>query len=227
MWLIYQFNRGDRWDAHRRALWLQEFAGRCLTSIGVEVEAEGEPEEGQFIVSNHLGYVDIIVMASQTPQVFLSNHSVANWPIIGYFVKKAGTLFIDRGRRKEVAEQDAGFAAAIEQGVGMTVYLEGTSTDGAEILPFKSSLLQPVVRNGWSVTPAYLKYECEGGDPATEICWWGDMTFGPHFLNLLGLKRVKASLIYGASREPGNDRKALALEMRDEVLRLRAAVERS
>jgi hypothetical protein len=88
-------------------------------------------------------------------------------------------------------------------------------------------LLQPVVRNGWSVTPAYLKYDCEGGDPATEICWWGDMTFGPHFLNLLGLKRVKASLIYGASREPGNDRKALALEMRDEVLRLRAAVERS
>ncbi|OUW19636.1 MAG: hypothetical protein CBD18_00510 [Opitutales bacterium TMED158] len=225
MWLIYQWGRGDRWDARRRAEWLQSFAARCLRSIEVEVEAFGKPPIGQFIVSNHLGYLDIIVMASQTPQVFLSQHSVANWPIIGYFVKKAGTLFIDRGRRSEVSNQEIGFAAAIENGVGMTVYLEGTSSDGSEILPFKSSLLDPVVRNGWEVTPAYLRYECEGGDPAVDISWYGDMTFSPHFMNLLALKRVKATLRFGDPRNPGDDRKALALALREEVLALRASVE--
>jgi 1-acyl-sn-glycerol-3-phosphate acyltransferase len=59
----------------------------------------------------------------------------------------------------------------------MTVYLEGTSTDGSGILPFKSSLLQPVVKNQWKVTPAYIRYDCFREDPAMDVCWWGDMTF--------------------------------------------------
>jgi 1-acyl-sn-glycerol-3-phosphate acyltransferase len=52
----------------------------------------------------------------------------------------------------------------------MTFYLEGTSTDGSEILPFKPSLLQPVVKNQWKVTPAYIRYDCVGGDSAMDVC---------------------------------------------------------
>lgn len=179
------------------------------------------PPEGSFIAANHQGYMDILVMASLTPQVFLSKHSVADWPFIGTFVKMAGTLFIDRTRRREVSTQENGFANAIEQKVGMTVYLEGTSTDGSGVLPFKSSLLDPVVRNQWDVTPAYLKYECEEGDPALDVCWWGDMTFGNHLLKMMTLKSIRATIVFGKTRQPGDDRKVLAKELHADVLVLR------
>ncbi len=226
MWLIYRFQRGHRWDAHRRAVWQQRFAARLLRVLHLEVDARGMPPEGSFIAANHQGYMDILVMASQTPQVFLAKHSVANWPIIGRFVKMAGTLFIDRGRRREVSSQEDGFAKAIEQKVGMTVYLEGTSTNGSEVLPFKSSLLHPVVLNQWGVTPAYLKYECVGGDPALDVNWWGDMTFGDHLLKMMTLKSIKATILFGQSRKPGDDRKALAKELHADVLSLCASLEK-
>jgi lyso-ornithine lipid O-acyltransferase len=128
MWLIYHAQRGSRWDTHTRALWQQRFAAHLLKVMHLKVETRGLPPEGSFIAANHQGYMDILVMASLMPQVFLSKHSVADWPFIGIFVKMAGTLFIDRGRRSEVSTQEAGFANAIQNKVGMTVYLEGTST---------------------------------------------------------------------------------------------------
>ncbi len=137
----------------------------------------------------------------------------------------AGTLFIDRSRRREVSNQEEGFARAIRHQVGMTVYLEGTSTDGSEVLPFKSSLLEPVVKNQWNVTPAYIRYECEGGDPAWDVCWWGDMTFGKHLLKMMTLKLITATIVFGEARKPGNDRKALAKELHADVLRLKEQLE--
>ncbi|MGK0237505.1 MAG: 1-acyl-sn-glycerol-3-phosphate acyltransferase [Candidatus Pelagisphaera sp.] len=221
MWFVYHGQRGNRWGTHRRALWQKRFAAHLLKVMHLSVKTRGMPPEGSFIAANHQGYMDILVMGSLTPQVFLSKHSVAEWPFIGTFVKMAGTLFIDRTRRREVSTQEDGFANAIEQKVGMTVYLEGTSTDGSYVLPFKSSLLDPVVRNQWDVTPAYLKYECEGGDPALDVCWWGDMTFGSHLLKMMTLKSIRATIVFGKTRNPGNDRKVLANELYADVLALR------
>jgi len=220
MWLVYLVQGGGNWDPHRRAVWQQRFAARLLKVMRFSVDAHGQPEEGSFIAANHQGYMDILVMASLTPQVFLSRKDVGDWPFIGRFVKMAGTLFIDRSRRSEVSNQEDGFSRAIACKVGMTVYLEGTSTDGSEILPFKSSLLQPVVKNQWKVTPAYIRYECDGGDPAMDVCWWGDMTFGSHLLKLLNLKSIQATIVFGPARSPGKDRKALAKELHADVLEL-------
>lgn len=185
------------------------------------VDVHGLPPEGSFVVANHQGYMDILVMASLAPQVFLSKKSVADWPVMGIFVRMAGTLFIDRGRRSDVSKQEEGFSRAIERKVGLTVYLEGTSTDGSEVLPFNSSLLQPVVNNQWDVIPAFIKYECVGGDPAWDVCWWGDMTFGRHLLKMMTLKSIRATIAFGPNRKPGSDRKALAKELYADVIALR------
>lgn len=225
MWLEYQIHGGTTWDPLRRALWQQRFASRLLKVMRLSVDARGTPEAGSFIAANHLGYMDILVMASQTPQVFLSRKDVGDWFFIGRFVRMAGTLFIDRSRRSEVLAQEEGFARAIECGVGMTVYLEGTSSDGSEVLPFKSSLLEPAVKNQWKVTPAYIRYECEGGDPALDVCWWGDMTFGSHLLKMMTLRSIQATIVFGEARQPGTDRKALAKALREDVLALKGQLE--
>lgn len=192
-----------------------------LRGVGYELRVVGSPPTGGFVAPNHLGYIDILVLASVSPQAFLSKSDVADWPVIGLYTKMAGTLYIDRGRRSDVATKEEEFAKVIEAGLNMTFFLEGTSTDGNTILPFRSSLLAPVVKNGWLITPAYLQYECAQGDPRMDVCWWGDMGFGSHLLRMLRVKKVYATVVFGSSRHPGDDRKRLAVELQEDVERLR------
>ncbi|MEM9159716.1 MAG: lysophospholipid acyltransferase family protein [Verrucomicrobiota bacterium] len=221
----YNMRRGWRWDRPRRASWLQVWSRTLLSSFGIRLKVIGAAPKGGFMVANHLSYLDILVLGAACPQVFLSKSEVEAWPLIGTLTKYAGTLYIDRGKRSDVTTKEAAFEEVIRSGLPMTVFLEGTSTDGSKVLPFRSSLLQPVVKNQWTVTPAYLKYECEGGDPAMDVCYWGDMTFGPHIVNMAKVKRVDAIVAFGETREPGEDRKALAKALHDDVLALRDLAE--
>ncbi|MBK1879556.1 lysophospholipid acyltransferase family protein [Pelagicoccus mobilis] len=203
-----------------RAAWLKRNAKRMCRVLGFDVSVQGEIPDGGFLAPNHLGYMDIVVLASVTPQVFLSKLEVDGWPVVGWYCRMAGTLYIDRKRRSDVATKEKGFAEVMDVGLNMTFFLEGTSTDGRAVLPFRASLLQPLVSNGWPITPAYLNYECEEGDPALDVCWWGDMGFGEHLLRMAKVKRVKTKIVFGSQREPGSDRKVLARELYEDVLEL-------
>lgn len=203
-----------------RSAWLKRNAARMCKALGFEVAVKGDVPKGGFIAPNHLGYMDIVVLASVAPQVFLSKLEVDRWPVVGWYCRMAGTLYIDRTRRSDVAKKEASFSEVVTAGLNMTFFLEGTSTDGRAVLPFRASLLQPLVANSWPVTPAYLKYECEGGSPENDVCWWGDMGFGEHLLRMVQVKRVRATIVFGKQRRPGEDRKKLAIELYDEVKEL-------
>jgi hypothetical protein len=87
------------------------------------------------------------------------------------------------------------------------------------LLPFHSSLPAPAAHHGWPVTSAWIGYEVEAGSVANEVAYWRDMTFLPHFLNLLGKRRVRAVVHFGTPlRNP--DRKALARELHRAFVRL-------
>lgn len=216
---------GSRLSLAQRARWTQRWATQFRRALGFDATVLGTPPTSGFILPNHLSYIDIVVLGSLAPQIFLSKQDVQGWPIIGAYVRMAGTIFIDRARRREVAGKDEAFAQVIEAGSLLTVFLEGTSSDGSQVLPFRASLLEPLARNGWQVTPAYLRYECDDGDVSTEVCWWGGMTFGAHLLNMMRLKRVRATVAFGETRVATGDRKALADRLREETLALRARVE--
>lgn len=218
--IVYFLRRGSRWSPRERATWQQGVSKALLRGLDFEVSVVGEAPSGGFIAPNHLGYIDILVLASVAPQAFLSKSDVADWPVIGPLTRMAGTLYIDRSRRSDVVKQEEGFARVMDAGLSMTIFLEGTSSDGRTVLPFRSSLLESVVKHGWPVTPAYLSYECEGGDAAHDICWWGDMGFGSHLLRLCRVKRTRAKIVFGATRPPGEDRKQLARELHESVCAL-------
>lgn len=199
---------------------MQRSSRAMLRAVRFEVVVIGEPPQGSFIVPNHVSYMDIVALGSVSPQVFLAKSEVSVWPVIGSLTRMAGTLFIDRRRRRDVAAREESFSAVINAGLSMTIFLEGTSTNGEQVLPFRSSLLAPVVENGWPVTPAYLRYECEGADPRRDVCWWGDMGFSSHLWRLLGVKRTRATIVFGKPRQSGADRKVLAEELYRDVLEL-------
>ncbi|HUG12420.1 MAG TPA: lysophospholipid acyltransferase family protein [Opitutaceae bacterium] len=208
-----------------RTAWLQRWCSHTSRAAGVTIRVTGTPASHGIVASNHLSYLDILVLASISPQVFLAKSDVRNWPVMGKYAEWAGTQFIDRTRRADVARQNEEFRRIVENDAVQTIFLEGTSSGGASVLPFKSSLLEPVVANGWPVTPAAIVYTCKGGVPSEHVCWWRDMPFTPHALGLLLLDSITAHVSFGTPVAPGDDRKALAARLHAEVSTLKTGIE--
>lgn len=197
---------------------------RAMTAImGVDVRVEGTPPAAPFyLVSNHLGYLDIPVLCSVLPAVFVAKSEVARWPIIGALCRLVDTVFVDRGRKRDLPRVVAHLQALLAGGVGVVAFPEGTSSEGARVLPFRPSLLDPAVRRGYGVSCASVTYATPAGGPPARlaVCWWGDMTFGRHFLDLLGIRRVTATIRFGSEPVTDDDRRRLAERLHAEVSRL-------
>lgn len=179
------------------------------------------PQAG-LIVSNHLSYLDIAVIGSQFPCVFVSKAEVRDWPILGTLATLSGTVYIDRKRRADTRIANDGIRAALQQGLRVVIFPEGTSSDGSGVLPFYPSLLEPAVEAGVPITSAYLNYQVEQGTVARDVAYWGDMTFFPHLLRLLAVKKIAAEVHFADAPRTFGDRKTAAIEMREEVLRLKS-----
>lgn len=220
--LLFLVTAGPWSGFRRRSLWLHRTCRLMLRTIGVRFVVEGEPPPRTGVVaSNHVSYLDILVLSSATPQVFLAKSEVRDWPVVGWFARAAGTQFIDRNRRSDVARQNADFVHIVENDAVLTLFLEGTSTDGSLVRPFRSSLLEPAVEHRWPVTPAAIHYTCTGADVAQDVCWWGDMGFFEHLFRLVRADTVTAHLRFGAPVAAGDDRKALAARLHCEVVALK------
>jgi len=204
-----------------RAAWLHRHSRRMLSALGIHVRISGSVRGNRLIVSNHLSYLDVLVLAARQPVVFVAKKEVRAWPVLGWFASLAGTLFIDRGRRSAVHSLAKDIETAVADGLPVVVFAEGTSGDGSEVLPFKASLLQPAVEGRWPVTPVGLDYILADGCAAREVCFHGDAAFVPHFLNLLRRTAPVAVIGYGSTRIATPERKALAGELRQAVRALR------
>jgi 1-acyl-sn-glycerol-3-phosphate acyltransferase len=203
-----------------RAAWLQGEAQRLLRALGVEARYIGQPPVCGVLVSNHISYLDILVHAACSPQAFISKAEVAGWPVLGTLTRWAGTLFIQRERRSDVLRVAGEMTSVVDSGVVLTFFPEGTSSDGSRLLPFRASLLAPLVEHGWQITPASLRYGLEPGDGtvADEVAYYrAETVFGQHLLHLLGKRRIHATVHYGHAIAPGDDRKVLAHCLREEI----------
>jgi lyso-ornithine lipid O-acyltransferase len=212
-----------RVDFRARSLWTHRHARRFSRMIAVEVETVGKLPTSGMLCCNHLSYLDIVVLVWTCPMVFVSKAEVKNWPIVGWLTSCAGTIFIQRERRGDVLNAARQFDPVVEQGVPVNIFLEGTSSGGESVLPFRPSLLAPAVAGQWQVTPIGLDYRLNDGSVSEEIAYWRDMTFFPHFLNLLSKEKIFARVSFGDPRPPGEDRKVLAPELHDSVVALRLA----
>jgi 1-acyl-sn-glycerol-3-phosphate acyltransferase len=204
-----------------RALWLQRHSRRVLKIFSLEAQVSGPVPTRGLLVSNHLGYLDIFVLASLTPMMFVSKRDIKFWPVVGWLAQLAGTLFVDRERRAQVGRVNDEIQTALNRGALVVLFPEGTSSNGQTVLPFKSSLLEPAVQPAHPLSISLIQYIIEDGDVGDEVCYWGDHTFFPHLLNLLGKRAVRATVRFAPVQRTGADRKQLARQLREEILRLK------
>lgn len=220
--LLRRWLPGRARRVEERAAWLQWAAQSTLRGLGVAARHHGIPPARGLLVCNHLGYLDIPVLAAAQPLVFVSKASVRWWPVFGQLASFGGTLFLQRDRRGHVADIAARFAPIIESGTVIGLFPEGTSSGGDTVLPFKPSLFAPPAARGWPVTPAWITYEIEDGTVADDVAYWGDMTFATHLPNLAALRRVTGHVYYGRPVTGLSDRKELARRLHAEVLAIKA-----
>lgn len=206
-----------------RAFVFRGWSRRLLAILGVEVDAVGRaPDLPFFLVSNHLGYLDIPVLASHTGMVFIAKSEIARWPVVGSICKCVDTIFIDREARRDIPRVISLIERELELGAAVALFPEGTSSQGATVLPFRPSLLEAPARGRMPVSVASLSYDIPDGEtPAhLRVCWWGGMTFGPHLMNLLSIPRIRARVVFGKQQISDSDRKRLAARLREALLEI-------
>jgi len=212
---------------HRRRAWWLHRLCRVLTQVvGLRVGSSGRVIGAGMIVSNHLSYLDIVAYSALAPCVFVAKKEVRDWPVFGWFARMAGTVFVDRGRRAAVAGAGAEIEEVLRAGIPVVLFAEGTSSDGRQVLPFRSSLLAPAARSCEPLTPAAVSYDLADGSPAEEVCYWGEMTLLPHLLNLFTKRRISAQIAFGASAPapPDCSRMQLAQDLHGVVSLLHATL---
>lgn len=201
------------WNRPIRGALFRLWARQVLWAIGMNVSVSGSPPKAPFfLVSNHLGYVDIALLAAHVNAVFVSRHDLADWPFIGPVTRLYDTLFINRERPRDIPAVAAKLSDLLDKGEGVVVFPEGTSSGGDGILPLKPALLSLPARRAFPVHCVVIHYETPGGHaPASQsVCWWGDMEFIPHFKGLLSLPRITARITFIEKPVQAEHRKELA-----------------
>ncbi len=209
--------RLPRWRARVQQAWSR---GVCRI-LGVHFEIQGHPpRQACLLAANHLSYLDVVVLGALLPCAFVAKSEVARWPVLGFLARSMGTLFVERENRRALPGLGQRMRARLARGETLVLFPEGTSTAGSEVLPFRPALLAPAVALGLPVSYAALHYDTPSGErPASEVvCWWGDMTFGAHVLELLRLPRIAARVCFGSEAILAPDRKTLAVRLRNAVL---------
>jgi 1-acyl-sn-glycerol-3-phosphate acyltransferase len=220
----FLFLRTVGWPSRRqRSECLHHGCHRILRVFINQVTVTGPRPTAGLLVSNHLSYLDILLLGSLSPCVFVSKQEVKKWPVFGWFAALGGTVFVERSRRGEVGAVAAQIHTLLADGHLVILFPEGTSSGGHEILPFKSSLLEPVAGQKSPLFATCLGYSLGDGVVADDVCYWRDMTFLPHFVNLLRKQFVQAHASFVEILQSATNRKDLAKQLHAEVVRLKSS----
>lgn len=143
-----RYQQGKRW-------WLK----RIVRIIGGRVTTYGEPAPvGSLLASNHVSWLDIALLGGQTDVTFLSKSEVQHWPVIGWLAAKAGTVFIERGKRDGAKGASEQIAARLQHQERVLMFPEGTTTDNIHLLPFHARLFAAAVSANALIQPVAIRY---------------------------------------------------------------------
>ena len=204
----------------QRALWLQSAARRIIAVLGIHCHIQGEPPRQGLVVANHLSYLDIVILSAAMPCFFVAKTEIDRWPFFGKAARCGGTIFIDRSSRASATDVARQIADRLKLPVPVLFFPEGTSTDGARVLRFHTSLFEPAAAGGAPVTAASVRYVLEGGQQERDLCWYDDTHFLTHLWKTLAASGFSAVVHFGEHRVYP-DRWAAAIATHDEITAMR------
>jgi 1-acyl-sn-glycerol-3-phosphate acyltransferase len=177
-----------------RSLWRQNMCKLIARGMGLQIDVIGNVPATGMMVSNHLSYLDAVVLGSLAPSVFVAKAEVRQWPLVGWLTASGGTIYLQRENVRAAAEVNRRLGEALADNLPVVVFPEGTTTGATDPLPFHPALFEPAQRKQAPVWPAALTYTVgDSADRVAErVCYWGDMTFVPHVISLMRLRNLRA-----------------------------------
>jgi len=144
---------------------------------GMRIEVVGTPPRSPFfLVSNHLSYVDIAALRATVPGVFVAKKEIESWFLAGPMVRDMGNIFIDRTKRRDIPRAGKEILQRLDNGEGVIIFPEGTSTKGEEVLPFNSSFFEFAANADLPVSYVSVGYRTPDGNMSPAKQCAGGMT---------------------------------------------------
>ncbi len=205
--------------------------------IGVHIHQRGQRDRHMplLIVSNHVSWLDICVVSTVAPVVFVAKQEVGTWPIVSLLARLQRTVFIDRTRKMHTGSVTGTMAEHMNKGDAVVLFAEGTSTDGNRVLPFRSALIgavqQSIAQSAHvetvTVQPLSIAYTHLAGLPLgralrSRVAWYGATDLLPHLHDVLAMGDIDVTLTWGDPEicDETSDRKEIARRAENTVRKL-------
>jgi 1-acyl-sn-glycerol-3-phosphate acyltransferase len=211
--------------AARRQTLIRNWSRRLLRACAMELRIEGEPAPGACLLAiNHVSWLDIVALNAAHPTRFVAKAEVDRWPLIGALARGAGTLFIERERPRDAMRVMHDMAAALRAGAHVSVFPEGTTSDGSTILPLHANLFQAAVSAGVVVQPVLLRYvDARSGRTNAAPAYIGDDSILLTLRRIATARQLQVCVHYLAPLQC-TERRALARQVQEALeLALRSA----
>lgn len=184
---------------------IASFAGKVsLILLGVKIKLKNldkyiKADQNYMIVSNHLSYLDIFVIYSVIPSVFVANSELEEEFPLGAVTKYGGGIFVERRNRSRLLEDMNNISSVLDLGLNIVIFPEGTTSDGQAVTAFKAPFLKSAINTGTSVLPLCISYQKVNNQSVDKdnkdiIFYYEDISFFEHFFEVLKLRSIVVQL---------------------------------
>lgn len=216
MLVMTRFPRLSAAGRHQRIRW---WSAGLLHAVGIAVKVTGTaPRPGAtLVVANHVSWIDIAAIHAAAPHArFVSKADVLAWPLLGWLIRNAGTLFIERERKRDAVRVVHAMAQAMQAGDTVAVFPEGTTGAGPELLPFHANLLQAAIATATPVQPIVLRFADAAQAYSPAALYIGDTTLLQSVWRVVNARGLTAHVhVMPPIATAHTERRALAVHLRE------------
>ncbi|WP_295903064.1 lysophospholipid acyltransferase family protein [uncultured Bdellovibrio sp.] len=179
----------------------QFFCGLMIKGLGLKLNVVNKPSVDQkfLVVSNHMGFVDILSLATCFPMLFVTSNEMRETPFLGLLTEMGGCIYVERRSRTKILDEMKSIVSSLKNGFRVVLYPEATSTNGEKVLPFKKTLMMAAAQAGVPIQPVVINFREINGEEFSlkwrdHVCWYGDIPFVTSMWKTMTLKSVTAEI---------------------------------
>lgn len=168
---------------------------RFYNALNIKLVIKGSPiNKPSLWVCNHISWLDILLLAGNNTVDFIAKIEVGEWPLIGYIVRKAGTVLIERDNKFQAYRSLPLLQERIKTGMPILIFPEGTTTTGNTTLPFKPMFYQAAIREEIMIQPISLQYFDSHGEVTESVAFIDDDDFFISLKRILNQPKITAQI---------------------------------
>jgi len=179
---------------------------------------------GKLLVSNHVSYVDVLVISSLLPSVFVTSVELGDTVVLGLLARLGGSVFIERRKAISLKKEIPAIARLLSAGLPLVLFPEGTTSNGDRVHSFRNAVFEAALVAGCDIMPICLRYSRINGQRITpenrdSLYYYGGASFFPHLMRFLTIRSVQVdvTLLAPVHIRGRHSRRELAIEAHDAI----------